>query len=324
MSFIDHYRIGGFSIRFSFEGIEPASVREFLEYLAPFAAPADGQDLEIRARRIRRGSGGPAGEALARAAWGPFHRFPFEAHPAELFRLRMRNLRTFLGAPELRETLEKAEGRGFGAVFLALSDRGPAFFFPSEGRAEIFLDDRGRRHESAHLTSVFFQILSAALASGGGLLVHGSGIVRNGAAYAFVGLSGAGKSTVGRLSEGALLADDGLILRKADGGFRVFATPFCQQREGEAWKAGVAAGSAPLAGLFVLEKAGEHRLEPVPAPEAALKILQHYVHYYRILPDDAAASAFRTVEALVKSCPVKTLFFRKDAEFWDVITSELR
>ncbi|MCU0723758.1 MAG: hypothetical protein MUC63_09125, partial [Planctomycetes bacterium] len=47
--------------------------------------------------------------------------------------------------------------------------------------------------------------------------------------------------------------------------------------------------------------------------------LQHYVHYYRSFPAAAAAQAFRTVESLVRSCPVRTLRFRKDAEFWDVI-----
>jgi hypothetical protein len=322
VSFERHFRIGGLSIRLSFEGIEPESVREFLDYVEPFASAAEGPDLAVRLRRIRRGSGAPPGEALARAVWATFHRFPFEAHPADLFILRMRTLRAFLGAPEVRETLDEAEARGFGAVYLAPSERGPVVVFPLEGRGEVFLAGRGGALESAHLTSVLFQVLSAALACRGGLLVHGSGIVRGGAAYAFVGLSGAGKSTVGRLSEGALLSDDGLILRRTDEGFRAYAAPFCQQRDGEPWKAGVAAGSAPLGGLFFLEKAAEHRLEPVPGPEAALKILQHFVHYYRLLPDEAATSAFRTVEALVKSCPVKTLHFRKDAEFWDVIPAD--
>ena len=68
------------------------------------------------------------------------------------------------------------------------------------------------------------------LAPGRGVILHACGIERGGKGYLFVGESGAGKSTLARLwdqQKGVeVLSDDRTIVRKQDGQFRMYGTPW--------------------------------------------------------------------------------------------------
>ncbi|MHC5082187.1 MAG: hypothetical protein ACYTHN_24545, partial [Planctomycetota bacterium] len=289
------------------------------EDLAPFEEDDETPDLFFHVHRTERSPGKGIHPGLARAIWAPMHRFPFEDRADFWLGSRLKSLAAFIGNPEVKAVFRKAESLGWDRVLLIPSSLGPAVFFPQEGRAEVFLAQAEQRLTYGHLTAVLFQVLSTALAERGGLLVHGAGIVREGRGYAFLGLSGAGKSTVAVLSQGALLADDGLILRQGKEGFRIFATPFCQLRKENSWEKGVALGSAPLEGLIFLEKGAEHGLRPLAKPEAASILLQQLIHYFRLFPDGAAEKGFHTVVDLVERVSPKRLQFKKDAGFWDLI-----
>jgi hypothetical protein len=68
------------------------------------------------------------------------------------------------------------------------------------------------------------------LACGRGTIVHACGVEYNGKGYLFAGESGAGKSTLARLLDQEkgikVLSDDRIVLRKQDGGVRIYGTPW--------------------------------------------------------------------------------------------------
>ena len=157
------------------------------------------------------------------------------------------------------------------------------------------------------------------LALGEGVEVHALGLVdRDGQGYLFLGHSGAGKSTTARLwmaQPGVkLLSDDRIILRKHEGKFWMYGTPW----HGDA---GVAsAASAPLSSVFLLEQAPKNQIVPMVAGKAAAELfarsfVPHYLQegiqfslgffeeltrsipcsIFRFAPTDSAVEAIRHV-----------------------------
>jgi hypothetical protein len=119
------------------------------------------------------------------------------------------------------------------------------------------------------------------LSLGEGVEVHALGLADyDGSGYLFLGHSGAGKSTTARLwmSEPGvkLLSDDRIIIRKKDGKFWMYGTPW----HGDA---GVASPrSAPLSAIFLLEQAPSNQILPLPTAQAAAELFARcFVPHYR-------------------------------------------
>jgi hypothetical protein len=114
-------------------------------------------------------------------------------------------------------------------------------------------------------------IMTHRLARGEGAEVHALGVVdRDGRGYLFLGHSGAGKSTTARIWKGEagveLLSDDRIILRKRDGEFWMYGTPW----HGDA---GVASpGSARVTSIFVLEQAPENKIVCLKPSQAVAEL----------------------------------------------------
>jgi hypothetical protein len=159
------------------------------------------------------------------------------------------------------------------------------------------------------------------LSLGDGLEVHALGLVdEDGSGYLFLGHSGAGKSTTARLwmsNPGVqFLSDDRIILRKLDGQFWMYGTPW----HGDA---GVASPArAPLTSIFLLEQAPSIQFCPLPASQTAAELfarafVPHYlkrgIHFtlsfldeltrsipasiFRFVPTQDAVEAIRHVHA---------------------------
>jgi hypothetical protein len=118
------------------------------------------------------------------------------------------------------------------------------------------------------------------LALGEGVEVHALGLAdQDERGYLFLGHSGAGKSTTARLwmaEPGVkLLSDDRIILRKQDGKFWMYGTPW----HGDA---GVAsAACAPLSSVFLLEQAPKNQILPVAPGKAAAELFaRSFVPHY--------------------------------------------
>jgi hypothetical protein len=106
------------------------------------------------------------------------------------------------------------------------------------------------------------------LGTGYGIMSHSCGVIDSGSGIVFAGIGGAGKSTTARLWDGLpgvrVLNDDRTILRKIDGQFRVYGTPWHGQ-------GGIAlADDAPLKQIFILKQAPYNQaLRLLPARAAA-------------------------------------------------------
>jgi hypothetical protein len=184
-----------------------------------------------------------------------------------------------------------------------------AWFDPSFSRGHIVLN-RSALPASESVFPLEYPIDELAmmhrLALGEGVEVHALGLAdADGSGYLFLGHSGAGKSTTARLwmSEPGvqMLSDDRIILRKQDGKFRMYGTPW----HGDA---GVAsAGSAPLCAVFFLEQAPQHQLLPIAQPLAAAELFARAFvpHYIK----SGLEFTLHFLDELTRSIPCSTFRF---------------
>ncbi len=153
--------------------------------------------------------------------------------------------------------------------------------------------NRGRIHQSPNPYSIdaVLRILhSLLLAKQGGFLLHAASAIRNGKAFLFAGVSGAGKTTIASLApaDAALLTDEISYVRKQAKGYSACGTPFT----GELQKLGENV-TAPIAALYLLAKGPTNRIEPVPAAEAARALLSNILFFCEGPGNDQRAITFR-------------------------------
>jgi len=154
-------------------------------------------------------------------------------------------------------------------------------------------------------------ILINHLARGLGTIVHASGVRRHdapGRGLLFVGKSGAGKSTLSRLWREAggveILSDDRIILRREEGGVRMYGTPW----HGDERVSSPA--TAPLERIFLLAHGAENRITPV-GPEEALEtlLLNCFAPFYDRLGMEWTIDF---LQSLLQEAPVARLEFVPD------------
>ena len=155
---------------------------------------------------------------------------------------------------------------------------------------------------------------SLVLAREGGLLVHAASAVRNGKAFVFAGVSGAGKTTIASLAPAdvILLTDEISYLRRKGLGFVAYGTPFAGEiaRLGENIQ-------APQAALYFLHKGPQNVMEPMKAAEAVRRLLQNVLFFAH--DSELVGLVFETAYELVRCVPAYQLTFVPDQRIWDLI-----
>jgi hypothetical protein len=163
------------------------------------------------------------------------------------------------------------------------------------------------------LDSLLRMYLSWELLSRTGFLLHAATVLRNGHAYVFTGKSGAGKSTVVSLSPaGSALTDEISLLRKKDGVWRAYGTPFW----GEFRSAG-SNESAPVAGIFRLVQAARNRVTSLRSAKLLRTLLPNVLFFSPEVHDQRRL--LEITSAASQEIPGYTLEFRKEASFWEVL-----
>ncbi len=152
------------------------------------------------------------------------------------------------------------------------------------------------------------------LAERGGFLLHSASVVRNGKAFLFSGVSGAGKTTISRLAPAdvALLTDEISYVRRVGDCYEACGTPFA----GDLGRAGENV-SAPLAGLYLLAQGRHNHASPIRPADAARRLLRNILFF----ADDAGRveQLFRSACEFVSRVPVYELTFLPDKRVWDLI-----
>src|SRR5437667_7204031 len=138
---------------------------------------------------------------------------------------------------------------------------------------------RGRIRQAPNpysIDAVLRIVHSLVLAEQGGLLVHAASAVRNGRAFLFAGVSGAGKTTMSRLApaDATLLTDEISYVRKEADGYVAYGTPFA----GDLAKVGENV-RAPLAAVYLLRPGRENCIEDIPKREATRLLLRNILFF---------------------------------------------
>jgi hypothetical protein len=157
----------------------------------------------------------------------------------------------------------------------------------------------------------FLRVLAAhVLLLEGGVLLH-SAAVSSGGARLFVGLSGAGKSTISRAAQASgrsVVSDDlNVVTSELSLGGSSFFSEIGARRE----------GSYPLAGIYRLEKGSEDALRPMGEGEALASLIAcaPFVNHSRFL----AHRLWTNLTALTAKIPSHVLTFRREVTFWPLL-----
>lgn len=155
---------------------------------------------------------------------------------------------------------------------------------------------------------------SLLLAMEGGFLLHAASAVRNGRAFLFAGISGAGKTTMARLApaDATVLTDEVSYVRRVGNAYQAYGTPFA----GELARSG-ANLSAPLHTLFLLEKASANRIHPVPPRVAASELMRHILFFAQ--DADLVRGVFDSAVEFVSRVNIARLAFQPDARVWELL-----
>jgi len=173
------------------------------------------------------------------------------------------------------------------------------------------------------LDSVLRIVHSLVLAQQGAFLIHAASAIRNGRAFLFSGVSGAGKTTISRLAppDATLLTDEISYVRKnvqkngmkhRSANYRAHGTPFA----GELARLGENC-SAPLDTLYMLAQGPENRIDEIHPVEATQMLLRNILFFAH--DADLVHRVFEAACRFVERVPVRRLTFRLDAAVWDLI-----
>ncbi len=164
------------------------------------------------------------------------------------------------------------------------------------------------------IDSVLRIIHSLILAERGGFLLHAASAVRQGRAFLFAGVSGAGKTTISRLAppDAKLLTDEISYVIKDDRKHLACGTPFA----GELARAGENI-SAPVSGIYLLQKGADNRIDTVSKSDAVPALLRNVLFFAH--DSQLVGRLFDSICQFVNQVPVQRLIFAPNERVWDII-----
>lgn len=167
------------------------------------------------------------------------------------------------------------------------------------------------------LDAILRMVLTVYLPRRQGSLVHAASTVRRGQGYLFPGRSGAGKSTLARAAGGnPLLTDEMSLVRKVDGQWRVYGTPF----HGELQLPPKAA-DAPLVGIGFPDRSRSLGRHPLRHAEALARLTGCLLCYAREHALDEQLLSVAT--SMATDLPAFALSFDPERPVWPLIEEAL-
>ena len=179
---------------------------------------------------------------------------------------------------------------------------------PDLKRADLYFEEKYDHFLSPFAGPAMELLMINYLARAGGVILHACSIERQGKGYLFAGQSGAGKSTLATLwdqQKGVeVLSDDRTIVRKQDGQFRIYGTP---------WHGDATFGSArgvKLERIFFLGHGRKNAVADLQGAGAMLQFLQCSFPPYWDAP--GMESAMEIFEELATRVTCHELAFKPD------------
>ena len=153
------------------------------------------------------------------------------------------------------------------------------------------------------------------LARRDGVILHGCGISSDGRGVVFAGESGAGKSTLSRLwaqKEGIeILSDDRVIVRRQNGSFRLYGTPW----HGD--EAFAAPGGVELSRIFFIRHGQGNHIRKLSAAGAVREMLK--CSFPPLWDAGGMAAALELFHTVATSVPCAELAFVPDHTAMDFV-----
>jgi hypothetical protein len=179
------------------------------------------------------------------------------------------------------------------------------------------LVQRYKAHMPDHyVTSNFRIVFSSFLPCFSAVLVHSSGVIRNGVAAIFLAPDGGGKTTLLRHSMGVpILDDDQVIFRKNGHTVMAHGTPLGCLTSGPY--------QAKIGGLFLLEKASHFELVPLNPADVMQILWTEHRGVTCFLPKSLKVAAFDVFNDACHQAPLYRLRFPQDYVDWNAIDAAM-
>lgn len=193
-------------------------------------------------------------------------------------------------------------------VFRLRQEDTPVYFF--------LLDRRDFCEALGRLNDLFCLLTGWQHIKNGGGFFHAAGVTVQGMAYLFAGVSGAGKSTICRLSRTlhhSIIHDDHVVVYP-ENKRRFQVNDRCLESSG-----------IPLRAVFFLAQDKTDHLLPLSPIETAGRLLGSALDTpaKMILQGEALGNTFSLCADMARNIPGFELHFRRAADFWRVIHAEL-
>jgi hypothetical protein len=180
----------------------------------------------------------------------------------------------------------------------------------------FYISDCGEVFKDPGLEHIFRRMFASFLPAFSAVMIHSSGLIRHGRAALFLAPDEGGKTTVMEHStDGTILCDDQIILRKEDDTVMAHATPWGHITGGPQ--------RAKVGGLFLLEKAAQFELIPLKAVDAVEYFWKEHLKYRAFLPKNLRLNAFEVIMAACHQAPVYRMRFPEDYVDWDAIDAAM-
>ena len=164
-------------------------------------------------------------------------------------------------------------------------------------------------------------ILSVYLPLVDGFILHSNSIVKDKSCFLFSGRPQSGKSTVAKLSaDYQVLSDDFSVVRRMNGSFCGFGSPFWGHVEARGENIKNKVGCVPIKGVYFLKQDNEVYAQKLNKKEAVLQVIQNIAVLAKTKIINA--KVIRLADEFTDKVPVNNLHFRQDNTFWRCIEND--
>jgi len=207
-------------------------------------------------------------------------------------------------------SLYRNNGTSILRIFEKMPGYGRTLILPQHiENTDLYFDDPTGNYYNPFLGPTIELLMVNYLAQGRGVILHGCGIKHDDCGFLFVGESGAGKTTMAKIwsqeSDVEVLSDDRTIVRKKDGHFVMYGTPW----HGEG-KFG-SPGSVKLDQIFFIKHAGVNSILESNKAHSVTQFLQcSFPTFWDSAGMEYSMDVFSDLAATI---PCRMLSFKPDA-----------